>query len=335
MNESLEGLKNSEIDDIIKNENNTIYQLTTSFNQNNKKYQDISSILLGDCETLLKEKYKLLKNETLIIFKTEQNFENAIIPLIDFELFNPLTKELLDLNVCRNTNINISIFISKSINEDILFKYDPNHCYYNDICCQLKIEDEIDISLYDRINLFNTNYSFCPKNCIYNGYESERKKIICNCEIKERILITEIKKDEISYKLPNRKRSTNFHILKCYKLVFSAKELMKNIGNYLVLLIIIFNIVSAIYIYFRGYDSLCNQINNILCGKKTENGEGLSQDINAPKKIYISITDDKGSSSKNSELNEETRRKTDSDKSTNNNLFKEKSKNNTYKANKK
>ena len=244
MNESLEGLKNSEINELIKNENNTIYQLTTSFNQNNKKYQDISSILLGDCETLLKEKYKLLKNETLIIFKTEQNFEDVIIPLIEFELFNPLTKEILDLKHCRNAGKNITILISKSINKDILFKYDPNHSYYNDICCQMNIENEIDISLYDRNNEFNKNYSLCPKNCIYNRYDSENQKVICNCEIQERISITEVNKDEISYKTINKKRFTNFHILKCYKLVFSAKGLAKNIGNYLILLTIIFYILT-------------------------------------------------------------------------------------------
>ena len=43
-----------------------------------------------------------------------------------------------------------------------------------------------------------------------------------------------------------------------------------------------------------------NRLYPINLMKKTENGEGLSQDINAPKKINISMTDDKESSSKNS-----------------------------------
>ena len=328
----IKGIINGE--DLLKNENNTLYQLTTSSNQFNKNYQDISSIILGECETLLIKKYNILSNETLLIFKTEQNLEGILIPFIEFELFSPSTKEILDLDICRNEDKNISILISKSINEDILYKYDQHNCYY-DICCQLDIEFETDISLYDKINEFNTNYSLCPENCIYNGYESEKKKIICNCKIPETMFITDINKDEISYKIEIQKRFSNLHLLKCYKLVFSIKGLTKNLGNYFILLIIIFHIASAIYFYFRGYNSLCKQINDMIYGKNTETGEKRFEDVNAPKKIYISITDDKGSSSKNSELNEETRRKTDSDKSTNNNLFKEKSKNNTYKANKK
>jgi surface protein len=51
INESLEDLMNGKKSDIIKMENNTLYQITTSFNQSNKEHQDKSSIILGECET--------------------------------------------------------------------------------------------------------------------------------------------------------------------------------------------------------------------------------------------------------------------------------------------
>ena len=64
-------LLNGEKKEIIKKVNNTIYQITSSFNQNNKDYNNVSSIKLCECENILKEKYKIPKNNSLIIFKIE------------------------------------------------------------------------------------------------------------------------------------------------------------------------------------------------------------------------------------------------------------------------
>jgi hypothetical protein len=102
--------------DIIKKVNETIYQITSSWNQNNKKYNNISSIKLNKCENILKAKYNISTNKSLIIFKIEQKMEELLIPLIEYEIFEPETKEKLNLNHCINEKAYINIYIPVSIN---------------------------------------------------------------------------------------------------------------------------------------------------------------------------------------------------------------------------
>jgi surface protein len=45
--------------DIIKKEGNILFQITPSFNQNNKYYIDVSTLKLGLCENILKEAYNI------------------------------------------------------------------------------------------------------------------------------------------------------------------------------------------------------------------------------------------------------------------------------------
>ena len=269
----LNQLLNGEKKEIIKKVNNTIYQITSSFNQNNKEYKNLSSIKLGECENILKGKYNIPKNDSLIIFKIEHFIEGLLIPIIEYEIFNPINKELLDLDYCKNEHIIIDVFISESINENDLYKYDPNSSYYNDICQLSKTEENIDLSLYDRKNEFNNNnLSLCSNICVYNGFNFTNKKAICNCNAQNSIsFFSKSNNDELIFKFSAVKSLTNFNILKCYKIIFSKEGFTQNIGNYILLLIIFIYIVSAIFIYAKGYDSLCHQIDDIINSKIFEN----------------------------------------------------------------
>ena len=109
--------------DITKIENNNLYQLTSSFNLNNiTKNKNYSIILLNECENIVKRNNNISESDALIVFKTEQCLEGMLIPLIEFDIFDPKTKKKLDLNCCKKNLINITIFIPVSINENILFK---------------------------------------------------------------------------------------------------------------------------------------------------------------------------------------------------------------------
>ena len=257
--------------DILKIENDTLYQITSDFNQKNINDNTKSRIDLGNCKNILREKYNITQDEPLIIFKIEKYLEELIIPIIDFEIFNPTTKERLDLDFCKNEIIDI--YIPVDINESILYKYEPNSSFYNDICYTYTNEFGIDMTLYDRQNEFNNNYmSLCSINCTYSQYISETKNVLCQCKkSKDRINITEINKTELLFKFPNEKNSMNFGILKCNEILFSKKGLVNNIGSYIIILIILFYISAAIYFYLKGFDLLCDQINDILNRKEIVN----------------------------------------------------------------
>jgi hypothetical protein len=126
---------------------------------------------LGELENIIKKEYNISSNENLIIFKIEKYIKGLLIPLIEYEIFNPETKEIINLTYFKNFNLNIIINIPISIKENNLYKYIPNSEYYNDICYTYTTERGTDITLFDRQNEFNNyNYSICFKNCIYNKY---------------------------------------------------------------------------------------------------------------------------------------------------------------------
>ena len=262
-------------EDIIKFENNILYQITSTFNQRNITYENISTIDLGECESIIKEKYNILQNETLLIFKMERYIEGLLIPFIEYEIFHPITKKRLNLNEYEDLKIHMNIPVS--INESILYKYDLNNSYYQDICNITTEENGVDITLYDRKNNYiKNNMYFCTIDCEYLNYNKEQKKVTCLCKFHPGItLYKEIKKEQLINSVINIKRKTNLNIMKCYNLVFSEPGIIKNFGNYIIAFIVLFYILSAIFFYFKGYDLLCDEINEILNLKNIEAKEEL------------------------------------------------------------
>ena len=319
--------KNMNITKIV---NETLYQITSSFNQNLKD-SNISTLELGECEKKLKDIYNIPQKDPLIIFKTEQYFEGLLIPLIEYEVFHPITKKKLNLDYCKKENINVTITIPVSINEEYLFKYDPNNTYYNNICSTYTTEDNTDIALYDRQNEFNQNNMFlCSNNCIYDGYDSIYKRAICHCKVKERIsLNSEIDQNELIFKFENKKYKTNFNVLKCSKLIFVNNGVFKNLGSVFILIILLLYISSAIFVYFKGYNLLLQQISDILDAKMLEpdNENYSKKDINDQLKenstdIFSTSKKSKISNMKNNNLSKSNIEiKVESDININNNIL--------------
>ena len=129
LNDLLEDVINNNKKDIIQVDDNIIYQITTTFNQKNKEYENISTINLGQCENYLKTIYNLSENDSLIIFKYDNQIPDLLIPIIGYELFHPITKELLNLNYCKKYQTNVNISIPVAIDENELYKYNPNDTY--------------------------------------------------------------------------------------------------------------------------------------------------------------------------------------------------------------
>ena len=273
MNELLEDIIFNEKEDLIINLENILYQITSSYNQNNSYYKNISLINLRKCEDVLKGKYNISKNESLIIFKIEKKEENLLSPIIEYEIFNPETYEKLNTEYCNELNEYIDIIIPIIINENELYKYDINNSYYTNICNIENSKDNFDISLYDRRNIYyNYYFSLCPNNCAYSAYNSNEKKVICKCSLRSGIFsFNENNKKIYKRNFENVKNIVNFDILKCYKLLFSKKRIFKIIVNYIFLTIIIIHIISAILFCLKGYNILLNEINQMLSMKNHEN----------------------------------------------------------------
>lgn len=67
---------------------NIMFQITTTDNQNNNEYNNISTINLGECEDILKDKYGIDPNDSLIILKIDYFKEGLLIPVIGYDIFH-------------------------------------------------------------------------------------------------------------------------------------------------------------------------------------------------------------------------------------------------------
>ena len=199
------------------------------------------------------------------------------IPIIEYEVYNIDTKELLDLNICKYLKIDIDMPVN--INENELFKYNPTDEYYNDICYQYTTENNTDIILKDRRNEFiNDNLSLCEKQCNYNGYNNFTKKAICECIIKIKFpLMSEIviNKEKLWNNFVNIKIIININIMKCYYTLLKKESFAKNIRNYFISIIIIMTLILCILFKISGFKELENKINIIKKNKeKINNNRG-------------------------------------------------------------
>ena len=292
------GLINSLIDNIIKDKKNdliihnddVIYQITSTENQNNNKNNNVSTIILGECENILKRIYKIDENKALLIFKIEYYKTDSLIPIIGYEIYDPDNKTKLDLTYCKNELINFNIPVN--IDENNLIKYDPNSEYYTDECYPYTTENGTDILINDRQDEFNNNnMSLCENNCSYNGYEKDTKNAKCECKIKSKqFLISEKvnQTDILSYNnFTNQNLSTNIISMKCYYTLFTKEGLSRNIGSYLLIIIFVIFIISGILFYKCGYPFFEKDIDEIIDLK--ERIDNNSKEIKEPKKKKFKI----------------------------------------------
>ena len=274
-------------EDVIGEYNNITYQITTTENQKNNNYTNISTINLGECEEKLKGVYGIDPNISLIILKIDYNVPYLLIPLIGYEVYHPINKSKLDLNYCNDSLIKLNIPVT--INEDKIYIYDPNSEYYNDECFAYTTENGTDIILNDRKNEFtDNNLSLCENNCTFKGYDSDTNKALCECEIKIDIntIYEMLSEGNILSNYFNSTDSSSLNIgtMKCISLLFSKNGLLKNLGSYILIFTILLFIISIVIFYKCGYQIIQNKINDILDLKiKYKNNTDIFE---LKKKIY-------------------------------------------------
>ena len=262
--------------DITMSNDETIIQITSTDNQKNNKNHNISTINLGECEETLKSIYNINPNKSLLILKIDSFIDGSNIPIIQYEVYHPDNKSKLNLSLCNNK---IEINIPVSIDENNLYKYEPDSDYYNDRCYSYTSDNGNDIPLdFRRKEFANNKMSLCESGCDYMGYDYETKNSKCKCELKKEISIFNIKIDTerlynqftglTSSNIDNNQftglTSSNIDIIKCYYLLFQKENIIYNIGFYVILFIIIIFCIGVIIFIFKGYSLLVQKIDIII-----------------------------------------------------------------------
>ena len=268
-----------------KSENNATYIISTVSSQPN----NYSQINLYDCESKLKDIYSLDKNEQLILLKVEYDIEQFKIPITEYQLFTKNGTKL-DLNYCNKNKLFVSIPVE--INEEEEFMHNPNDNFYHDKCYTYTLDNNIDLTLYDKKYNYNENfYALCEKICNYENYIYINKTVNCICKTKSdfpKVTTEKIKIKEFLHQFVNFKKIfTNLYVLSCPKELFCSKGLKKNSGSYINIILITLTIIFSIFFCIKGYNPFKIKINDIIKEKYIINKEENSATENSEMKLNI------------------------------------------------
>ena len=245
----------SETNIVIEGEN-TIYQIISSTQMDSNAETNMSIIDFGDCEKELLQENNL---DYLLILKIDTKLDENTPSILNYEVYNPLTNQKLNLSNCKNIYTYSSYYPSdesftkiKQLNEYGYDLFNINDDFYQDICSSFTSDNGTDILLSDRKNDFFENVPLCEDGCTYKGYDLNTKRICCECSVKEEIVIEESKNKNVIKDFFVGSNFSNLKLLKCFKLVFSKKGQKDNIGS------IIFICIN-ILIIILGFVYMINQ----------------------------------------------------------------------------
>ena len=203
MSSKLDNLLYGDKKDIkVNDDEGNEYLITTPENlRDNKKHTN--TIDFGECEEMLKSNYSISDNESLIILKIDKNNENEdSIKQVEYDVFHPSNKSLLNLSNCQNIKIDIFYQLSsdKFSNVDQL---NQSSGFYNDLCYTNNAnENGIDMTVSERRKKY---ISSCEENCDLIDFDVENSKVQCSCDVKTKVSIFnfEIDTEELYTKFSN------------------------------------------------------------------------------------------------------------------------------------
>ena len=267
---------------IIIETKNVIFQVSTIEEQENNI--NISSVTLGECEEIIKEKENLTEKDELIIYKIDIKSIDLSLTYVQYEIYNPYTLELIPLNVCESASIKIKAPVKldeelKSLYENLNSSgynlFDLNDSFYNDVCSTYTTENGTDISMVDRKDLYdsNTNISLCQSGCTFLSYDNINERVECECEVQTEETSTNV--DELGYDslalvniLFEPLKYSNFLVMKCFKLLLSKEGQIGNIGSYIMSTILFIFILCFIWYQIQGNKIIDKYILSFISPKK-------------------------------------------------------------------
>jgi len=245
--------------DIIIEGEGITYQISNNnliknqYNANNLINIDFGNKCLNNLKDICENFFIILIN----VINTNFTISKGILMLSENDKYN------LSLNIiCKGESITYGIPISipqetKAIYKKIkdMYNYDIlnlNSSFYVDICELYETEDNLDMSLSKRLEVFGSHgIDACSNNCQYKKYDIDKNKIYCECKI--------ISEDEIENETRNIGQQIydnladfldliNFDVMFCAKLVYSggAIGLFKNYGFIIMTLVTFLYIISMI-----------------------------------------------------------------------------------------
>ena len=281
---------------IISTQDSNVFQLTNTLNELNSRKgatsnnYSLSMIDLGECGEALKSKYHIYDDTPLIIFKLEKPGEVASKRNIQYEVYDPKTKQKMDLSICDDEKIDIYIPVSLSeeieeLHSDLLNNgydlFNPNDSFYQDICTPYTTINGTDIILSDRRSYYyNDTETSCQEGCEYSEYSSETKHLKCECMVNNNNISTKATDNDNDEKLDTDLivksfydvlKYSNYKVLKCYNLVFNLELLKINYGSMIFISYFILYTIFNIFFFAGGMFKVKVYISKIISESNNKN----------------------------------------------------------------
>ena len=178
------------------------------------------------------------------------------------------------------TGVNVSDALEVYQKNNLYDVYLSSNLFFSDICSTFKSNSKMDVELAQRRKKYYQNISFCEGNCVFSGFDYENYKINCSCDASFFLTSEQyINKDfkDRKNRIKNLTFSTlsnffpentsysfvtlNFKTMKCTHLMFDKDIAIKNIGNWIALLIFITKVVVLSYFLRRKFLPLNDEYN--------------------------------------------------------------------------
>jgi hypothetical protein len=151
---------------------------------------DLPWLDLSTCGEKLKAYYKINDDQSLIILKYGLISDLSYEEELQFEVYDPVSFQKLDLSICNESNINLIISLPLSdefvnaINNIIDQGYDPfdlNDRFYREICTPYDSENGTDVLLDSREEYYysSLNNIVCPDHCNTSSFDLDSKYLKC------------------------------------------------------------------------------------------------------------------------------------------------------------
>ena len=216
------------------------FTLQVSSANETKEIEGLSSLYLGECETILKTTYQLSPDSRLIVSHIDTSKETDLTPKVEYKVYDD-KGNTLNISVCDSSygiTVSLPILNNETVNMELGIEmgkkgfdvFDIDNDFFVDYCIPFS-DSKSDVVLKDRVKDYYQNVSFCEEGCTYGGinYTSNRVKCKCLSSIQS-INISDI---ENSFSFFDTLYSlTNLNLYECSNQVFTIESYTNSIGVY-------------------------------------------------------------------------------------------------------
>ena len=153
--------------------------------------------------------------------------------------------------------------------------FDPESGFFKDICFKFKSEKGSDVPLESRLEDYYQNISFCNEreNSHYLSYNYSANTSIITYRCTYGYYKDEEDKasslDKINNELKSVVSVSNLNLFKCYKNFLNLRDIVRNYGGMICIVVLIYQIICFLIFCFYGIKSIKNKLDDLfLLGKK-------------------------------------------------------------------